>query len=143
MRWKIAGVSEPPAHRFTSSRYEMKYGWMMRFTGHDPVNPINAQAFVNGTSTDPVAPATTTTVDNALLLRVGGFDTEDIVVDEPGLAGHTPITMDLGGSGLGAVSGGAGYTIQATAGITDTSTFTLTAREQYVTGTIAIAPDPN
>ncbi len=51
--------------------------------------------------------------------------------------------MNLGGSGLGACAGGAGYTYLSGAGATGTADFALTAREEYVTGTIAIAPDPN
>ncbi|MDH3899778.1 MAG: DNRLRE domain-containing protein, partial [Gammaproteobacteria bacterium] len=141
--WKIAGVSEPATHQFTSSRYEMKYGWMMRFSGHDPANPINATStFATGSSSNPQVASATTTVDNTLVLRVGGFDHEDITVDDPGLAGHTPITMDLGGSGLGAVAGGAGYTYLPTTGATGTTDFALTKKEEYVTGTIAIAPAP-
>ena len=141
--WKIASASEPANHTFASSSYNMKYGWMMRFSGHDPVNPINATSTFNtGSSRNPPVASTTTTVDNTLVLRVGGFDHEDITVDNPGLTGHTPITMDLGGSGLGACAGGAGYTSLPTAGATGTTSFALTAREQYVTGTIAIAPAP-
>jgi hypothetical protein len=141
--WKIAGVSEPATHLFSSSALEMKYGWMMRFTGHDPSNPINGTStFDTGMSTSPPAPSATTTVDNTLVLRVGGFDHEDIIVDDPGLPGHTPITMDLGGSGLYACAGGAGYTYLTTAGETGTADFALTGKEDYVTGTIAIAPAP-
>jgi hypothetical protein len=141
--WKIAAASEPATHQFTSSSYNMKYGWMMRFSGHDPVTPINATStFDTGSSKTPPVASATTTVDNTLVLRVGGFDHEDINVDNPGLTGHTPITMDLGGSGLGACAGGAGYTTLPTAGATGTTSFALTAREEYVTGTIAIAPAP-
>ena len=106
-------------------------------------NPINATStFDTGSSRDPAAASTTTTVDNTLVLRVGGFDHEDITVDDSGLTGHTTITMDLGGSGLGSCAGGAGYTTLPTAGATGTSAFALTGREEYVTGTIAIAPAP-
>ena len=48
----------------------------------------------------------------------------------------------LGLLALGACAGGAGYTYLPTAGATGTTSFALTGREEYVTGTIAIAPAP-
>jgi hypothetical protein len=67
---------------------------MMRFTGHDPANPINASSASGQTSAAPTSPAVTSTVNNCLILRLGAFDDDDIVVDSPGLSGHTAITMD-------------------------------------------------
>ncbi|HUG67601.1 MAG TPA: hypothetical protein VMM76_07610 [Pirellulaceae bacterium] len=118
------------------------YAWIMRFTGHDPVNPINASAVQmtdeNITFT-PTSPAVTTTVDDALILRLGAFDEDDyLLVDQPGLLGHTAITMDTNGDGR--VSGGAGYIDQKEAGDSGTSTFSLIDREETITVTIAIAP---
>ncbi|MCH7920070.1 MAG: hypothetical protein IIC50_19035 [Planctomycetes bacterium] len=92
--WKIAGASESSTHQFTWSGSEQAYAWMMRFTGHDASDPINAYAANYGTSSTPTSPAVTSTVDNALILRLGGFDDPDITVDAPGLSGHTAITMD-------------------------------------------------
>ena len=85
----------------------------------------------------------TTTVANTMIVRVGGFDDDDIIVDTPGLTGHTAITMDrdrIGAAGI--CSGGAGYIQQAAIGASGTSAFSLTASEQYVTVTFAIAPAP-
>lgn len=143
--WKIAGSSEPSRYGFTwSGDNEQSYAWIMRFTGHDPTNPINASALVTQGSDagDPPSPEVTTTVDNALILRLGGFDDDDIVTDSPGLSGHTAITMKESNSGSGTTSGGAGYVIQPTAGASGTSTFSLTDQEQSVSITIAIAPAP-
>ena len=58
----------------------------------------------------------------------------------PGLPGHTAINMDESGSNGGPCSGGAGYVLQTAAGDSGTSSFDLTASEQAVTVTIAIAP---
>ena len=95
--WKIADASEPTNHTFTWSGAEQAYGWMMRFVGHDST-PINAWATNGETSSTPTSPAVTTTVDNCLILRLGGFDDGDVNTlpepGNPGLSGHTPITMD-------------------------------------------------
>ena len=77
-----------------------------------------------------------------LILRLGAFDDDYINEDNPGLSGHTAITMDKSGTGSKTVSGGAGYVQQTAIGDSGTSTFTLTAAEESRTVTIAIAPDP-
>ena len=139
--WKIAGASESSTHEFTWGSNEKGYGWMMRFTGHDPTAPINASAAQGGNSGSPECLSVDTTVANALILRIGGFDDDDITVDSPGLSGHTPITMDKSSSGSGTCSGGAGYKEQAAIGSSGIAEFSLTETEQYRTVTIAIAPD--
>jgi type II secretory pathway pseudopilin PulG len=93
--WKIAGASEPASYQFTwwgSSKDA--YGWIMRFTGHNSTNPINTYSTYGESSSTPTSPAVTTTVNNCLILRLGAFDDDGIVVDSPGLASHTAITMD-------------------------------------------------
>ena len=139
--WKLADAAESPSHTFDWTGFEQAYGWMMRFTGVDGANPLDAWAFASGKSASPVSPAVTTTVANAMILRVGGFDNRQIVVDDPGLPGHTPITMDeSGGTGVHTVSGGAGYVEQPAVGDSGSSNFSLTNSDQFVTVTIAIAP---
>jgi type II secretory pathway pseudopilin PulG len=141
--WKVAGGSEPSNYQFTWPGTQQAYGWIMRFTGHDAANPIDAFASANqGDSTSPTSPAVTSTADNVLIVRLGGFDDKDITVDSPGLSGHTAITMDTTGTADGAVSGGAGFVAQGTAGNSGTSTFALTDAEQSATVTLAITPDP-
>jgi hypothetical protein len=84
----------------------------------------------------------TTTVADTLILRLGGFDDDDITADDPGLAGHTVINMSDSGNGPATASGGSGYVLQPAAGDSGTSSFALTASEEYVTVTIGIAPAP-
>ena len=141
--WKIAGASEPSSYQFTWNEEEKAYGWIMRFTGHDSVNPIHAWAEQTSTSNSPPSPAVTTTVTDTMILRLAGFDDDDIVVDDPGLPGHTAITMDESSSGTGTASGGAGFLGQPLVGDSGASTFSLTASEGAVAVTIAIAPDSN
>ena len=73
---------------------------------------------------------------------IGGFDDDDITASNPGLSGHTAITMNRSDSGSGTTSGGAGYLIKAATGASGTSTFALTASEEYRGVTIGIAPAP-
>jgi len=92
--WRIATVSEPATHQFSWTGARPAYGWIMRFTGQDTTNPINASASGEVTSSSPTSPAVTATADGCLILRLGAFDGSDITVDAPGLSGHTAITMD-------------------------------------------------
>ncbi|MDJ0806438.1 MAG: hypothetical protein QNJ78_06345 [Gammaproteobacteria bacterium] len=78
--------------------------------------------------------------DKMLVLRLGGFDDDDITIGDSGLTDHTTITMNESGSGTGTVSGGAGYFIQTPEGDTDLANFALTRREEFRTLTLAIRP---
>ena len=140
--WKLAGASEPATYTFSWSGSEHAYATIMRFTGHDAADPIDVSAVVGGSSSAPTSPAVTTTVADTMILRLGGFDDDDITTDAPGLTGHTAITMDDSGNGPATTSSGAGYVLQPAAGDSGTSTFALTGSEQYRTVTIAIAPAP-
>ncbi|MHC4676753.1 MAG: LamG domain-containing protein, partial [Planctomycetota bacterium] len=140
--WKLADASESPTHQFTWGSSEKAYGWMMRFTGHHPTTPINVWGARGGSSSSPDCPSVTTTVADTMIVRIGGFDDDDITIDNPGLSGHTAITMDESGSGSDTCSGGAGYVLQAAVGASGVSEFSLTRSEQYRTVTIAIAPAP-
>jgi hypothetical protein len=138
--WKIAEASEAGTHQFTWSGNQEAYAWMMRFTGHDASDPIHQWVRDYGTSSSPDCDAVTTTLANCMILRIGGFDDDDINLDNTGLLSHTAITMDESSGGGGTCSGGAGYQQQATAGATDFTDFNLTGSEQFITFTVAIAP---
>jgi type II secretory pathway pseudopilin PulG len=141
--WKRASGSEPSSHRFTWDVSKKAYGWMMRFSGHDINNPIHAFYPARGgaINSTPPSPSVTTTVPNAMILRLGGFDDPDINVGNPGAGVGNPITMNRSGTGLSQCSGGAGWQVQSSAGASGLSNFTLTGSEEYVTVTIAIAPE--
>ena len=141
--WKLAGASEASTHQFTWSGGQEAYAWMMRFTGHDPSSPIHISEKHDSTSSSPDCDPVTTTLADCMILRIGGFDDGDIqTIDVTGLnEGHTDITMDESSPSNGECSGGAGYEQQATPGTTSTPDFNLTRSEQYITVTVAIAPD--
>ena len=142
--WKLADASESGSHQFTWGSNEEAYGWIMRFTGHHSTTPINdSQAQGGDIDSTPPSPSVSTTVANTMILRIGGFDDDDITVDNPGLAGHATITMDESSTSNFSCSGGAGWVQQAAIGASGTSTFSLTKKEEYRTVTIAIAPEPD
>ncbi|MEM7229139.1 MAG: prepilin-type N-terminal cleavage/methylation domain-containing protein [Planctomycetota bacterium] len=140
--WKLATASEPSTHRFSWGSNEEATGAIMRFTGHDSITPVDVSAFATGKSASPSAPNAEPTVDGALILRVGGFDDDDITVGDAGVSGNTTILMDEAGSGDKPASLGAAYVVQSSKASTGTADFTLTGNEEYVTITVAIAPAP-
>jgi hypothetical protein len=141
--WKIGTAAEPPTHIFTWTGAEQAYGWIMRFSGANPLAPINVFNSAVGTSATPICPTVTTTEGYALVLRIGGFDVDKININNAGMAQNTTISVDRSNSDSSAVSGGSAYRNQAPPGATGTSTFALTGSEEYVTFTLAIAPQPS
>ena len=140
--WRLASASEPSDYSFSWGSNEETYGWIMRFTGHNPDNPIHDTATTEGRSSSPDANAVTTAIDDCMILRIGGFDDDDINVGDAGMSGHTTITCDESGSGSGTCSGAAAYVIQGGAGSAGTAEFNIDGSEQYRTVTIAIEPAP-
>ena len=138
--WKLADAPESPSHQFTWSGSQEAYGWIMRFTGHDQADPIDISAAAGGSSSTPDCPSVTTTVVNTMILRIGGFDDDDVYLDDTRLDGHVTITMDESSGGTGTCSGGAGRTLQQAIGASGVAEFELAASEQWRTVTIAIAP---
>lgn len=141
--WKLATASEPANYDFTWSGSQEAFGTIMRFSGQAISNPIHVSNVSTGSSSSPATPDITTSADNCLILRIGGFDDDDITIGDTGMSGHSTIAMNKSGSGFGTASGGAAFTLQATAGSSGTADFTLTGSEQYVTVTLAIAPETN
>ncbi|MCP3902587.1 MAG: hypothetical protein GY715_03040 [Planctomycetes bacterium] len=143
--WKLADASEAATHRFTWGSDEQAYAWIMRFTGHDPLDPIPAITENGESSSTPTALSVDTSVNNALVLRIGGFDDDDIdpgVTGLAGLAGHTDITMDESSSLDRPCSGGAAFIVQPAAGTCPNASFALTNNEQARTVSIVINPQP-
>lgn len=140
--WKIASNAEPANYTFSWSGGRQAYGWVMRFSGNDLTNPINATATAQGGAIATVpSPAVTTTKPNTMIVRVGGFDGSRVTTDAPGLPLHTPITADRSSTTTTACSGAAGYIKQSAAGTSGSSAFVLVAPGgAYVTVTFAIAP---
>ncbi|MGI9589878.1 MAG: cadherin repeat domain-containing protein, partial [Myxococcota bacterium] len=92
---------------------------------------------LGGDSATPTAPAVNAGVENSFILRIGAFENDDILVDQPGLDTHVAITMDE----VGAVSGGAGYELQPGAGNSGTAVFDLTNSRTWLAATLALQPE--
>jgi hypothetical protein len=142
--WKIATGSESSEYTFTWSGSEQAYGWVMRFTNHDSGSPVfyDSGTLTSDSTSAPICQRLDTPVDDMLVLRIGGFDDDDITVGDPGLDGHTAINMGESGTGKNSVSGGSGYFILDTAGDSDLAWFQLTKSEEMRTVTLGIRPAP-
>lgn len=140
--WKIAGASEPANHTFSWTGTRRAYGWIMRFSGVETTAPINAwNSLAGGAILAAPSPAVTSTVDDAMIVRMGGFDDASMSGDNANVPSHTTLTADNCNGASTGVSGAAAYTTQATAGSSGSTTFTLLSIEKYVTITIALRPD--
>jgi len=140
--WRIAGAAEPANYTFTWTGPERAYGWVMRFGGANVMTPINAFASSTGTGSTPQCPSVTATEGYTMIVRLGGFDDDYITVNNAGMANHTTITVDESDASVDSASGGAAYRSLNTPISTGTSTFALTASEEYITYTLVIAPQP-
>lgn len=137
--WRLATPSEPAIHRFTWSGTERSLGWIVRISNQWPGSPITTFATNQGKDDKPRCPAVSTTVDHSLILRMGGFD-KDEVKDDTGLNGHTDLVSESAGEH---VSGGAGYFVLNDAGTATPATFELGKDEEYRTISIVVAPQTN
>jgi cysteine-rich repeat protein len=137
--WKLAEASES-SHEWSWSGGEEAYGALLRFTGHDAATPIrNSAARGGGSSRNPTAPAVAPTSLNTLILRIGGFDDDDVRVGDAGVAGHVTILMEESSSGSGTCSLGVASEI-AGIGAVSAADFTLTSSEQWRTVTLSLPP---
>jgi hypothetical protein len=141
--WKLATNAEASNYAFSWTTSKKAYGWIMRFSGVEQSGPIHASSTFAGTvaASSPACPVLTTTIPNTMILRIGGFDDDDITVDAPGMSGHTGITADGSDASTTSASGAAAYALKSAAGLVSLASFSLTAAEEHVTFTLAIAPD--
>jgi uncharacterized repeat protein (TIGR01451 family) len=138
--YRIAGSSEPGSYTFTVSSNEAITLGILRFSGHDPVTPINISGTATGASVSPTSPSVTTTAADALILRYYGADDDDYTGDDTGYPpGHTGVYRRQSG-GTGESHQGVAYVVQASVGATGTASFTQDLGEQWSAVTIAIAP---
>ena len=75
-----------------------------------------------------------------MIVRLAGFDDDDVSIDNTDLGGHTDVTMAISSSGNGNTSGGAGYVLQPAVGDSGTANFSLNRSEEYRAVAISIAP---
>lgn len=135
--YRIAGASEPASYRFQWGTNELAYGYVMHFTGASFLSATSSF----GASATVTFPSTDTFTDDSMVIRVGGFDDDDLAIDPPVIVpGHSNITADSSSQGTGTASGAAAYVRQPIAGPTGTATMSLTAPEEWVAFTLALFP---
>jgi hypothetical protein len=138
--YRAAGGSEPASYDFTWSGGQEAAGGILRYSNVDTSDPIDVAGGNTGSSTSPTAPSVTTTVDNAMVLRVYSADDDDIEVGDPYPSGANGRFNIQSGGGGGTTSAGAADAVQVTAGATGTAAFALSGYEQWIAATVAIAP---
>ena len=144
---RIAGPNDAGSSMgFSWGSLERAYGYLLHFTGTNGNTIVDTNLGSNDVVT---APSVTTVTSNNLILRVAGFDDDDLIFQDPTgtdiIDGtYTNITIDESDSSNGASSGAAAFTEQAAVGATGVATFgggnILSANEGWVAATIAIEP---
>lgn len=112
------------------------YAWLMHFSGNDHASPIENFRITTGRSKSPSTPGSETTVENAMVLRIGAFDDNSVKEDDTGMSDTRVVTMDS----VPSASGGAAFSTHTDVGSVKGSQFELTTREDYVTATLVIKP---
>jgi len=140
--YKIAAASEPSTYTFASTDSDQLAVGIVRISGVDTYNPINAQSSTNtGSSNSPNCLSTTTTKNNTLVLRLMSADDDDYGFGSNYPSGHTGIyTVQSTGSN-GETHTAVAYKVQTSASSTDSANFFMTAGEQWGTITVAINPE--
>lgn len=145
--WKIADSSDVAASTFTvtnSGTANTTVGQIHRVAGAHPTTPINVSAFSSGSATDPTIPAVTTTATNCMVFATFGH---------AHVLGSETHTSPAGQTQRGSNRAGTTvldrllsvyertYAATGSTGTLTTNCDTLSA-DGFVTGRIAIAPDP-
>ncbi|MFC1481220.1 Calx-beta domain-containing protein [Candidatus Neomarinimicrobiota bacterium] len=140
--WKAAGPAEPDSYTFTWNANEKAVGAILRYTGINTLNAVDTSVTKTGYGKFPWTAELTTNIDGALILQVLGVDDDDLPV--PTWLAY-PTGMDgrfseESSSGSGTVSAALADIQQSSAGLVDSTNFTLLLNEGWVTATIALAP---
>lgn len=135
---KQAGASEPSDYTFGRQFSIGRHlAGILRISGADDVDVSAIQD--NSATTTPSDPGDTTTVDDALVLRV--YNVGNSVDINSGPASTTEeFRIENGGSGTDGIEIGVYSETQASAGSTGTKSVTLSAGVASCTATVAIAP---
>lgn len=164
MWYRVATGSEPASYTFAWTvdanppPEQQATAVILRYSGVDTKNPINAFAAVNGFDQNPLAPSVTTTVNGAVVVRAHGIDsvaraqffpaatgpavTSSPVITTPAPHGRFELTSNAAAP-LNAVSSAGSDQVQlGGAGATGTARFGLNiiTDQQWRAFTTALAP---
>ena len=141
--WYKVASGESGNYTFTSSDTDQLIAAVLRVTGVDVTNPINAVGTATGNDAAPTAPAVTSTVDNAKVFRFFGADGARITVDSGYPTSHTGLFMRYSqNSNNNGTTLGAAHATSSTAGSVASAAFTMTAGDDWGATTLVVAPKP-
>jgi hypothetical protein len=138
-----SAVSEPSSYTFTWSGGQKCCAAAWRVSNVDTVNPINAWTDTEGTSEFPSVLSVTTTVQDCAVIYLCGADGDRDAGAQPPANSTGKYALDSGGGSELCTHLGAHLTTNhPTIGATGNRNFQISASDQYVTFTLAIAPYP-
>lgn len=140
---RVSNGAEPANYTFSWGSTEQVYSYMMRFTGASGQILFNS---LSGNAGNTNSPAINTTVDHTMIVRLAGWDDDDLANDPANIITtsspaqtHINITQDESNTGGGTVMGAAAYRNQPVAGSSGTATFAA-GSEEWATITLGIEP---
>jgi RHS repeat-associated protein len=132
--WYKVASDEPSSYTITPDHSNLMGGSVMRISGQNTTTPIDVSGVTASATGEASAPSVTTTVNNALALRLVTWDQSKTINSIP--AGHTQsYYVDVSGH-----DNWGGYKAQTTAGATGTAQFDLSSGSPYVGFSVAIKP---
>ena len=138
--YKIAGDSEPISYNVTWGTIEGYVAGVIRVTGYDKTNPIQAMATANGAG-DVVNPSIDITKNYTLIIGFHGLDREGPGDDYDGTfleTGPTVLYAKIAGEGNQGCCAGVYYEIQTNQGISPSRTWSIGGSEDWYAATVAI-----
>lgn len=146
--WKIAAASDTSVtFSFGPQVIRQASGGVLRYSGVDAADPVNASGCDKGSSAAPTAPSVTTTRADTRVLRLAVTDADDAkskFTSEPATQRFEIESTTVFGPGSSytgdAVVTAASDAAQAAAGPTGTAGWALPSTDQWAAMTVAIQP---
>jgi len=137
--YKIAGDTEPISYNVTWVDEEGYVAGIIRITGHNETDPIQATASDNGNG-NIINPSVTTNKDYTLIIGFHGLDDADPGDDYGStLESGATVLYAKGSTGISdPCSAGVYYEVQKNQGPTPTRTWTMPTNEGWYAATVAI-----
>lgn len=132
--YRVAGASEPATYTWTLSSVVANSGGIARYSGVDPVQPLDGAptTAAAGSGTSAVLPGVTTTAPNAMLVGCVGINSSSVSALISSPLGMTQ-AWDIGGKRHELADG-----IVAAAGSTGTRAWTLSASRAWAGWLVAL-----
>jgi peptidoglycan/xylan/chitin deacetylase (PgdA/CDA1 family) len=134
--YKFAGASEPVNYSWGISVSDRAAGGIIRYTGVDASNPINALSGSAGIDSSADAPSVTTTADNSMVVMLISVDNDYAL----GTPSGTTKRYNVQNSSNSGPSASAYDSVKTLAGSTGTKTFSISHSENWVAQTIVLKP---